>query len=115
MKKESFNIKFKDLITSGKARVTLDGYQVRIICWDRKGKYPNVGLIDYSGLGHGEGETIVEFDNSGCVHIPNVVCVHGNLCVEYDPIGISKIARVNYGQDLKTWISISGRLLLTHT
>ena len=96
MKKEPFDIKFKEKIISGNAKVTLDDYPVRIVCWDRKGKYPNIGLIDYSGLGHGEGETIIEFDNSGYAHIPNVVCVHGNLCVEYDPIGISKQARVCY-------------------
>lgn len=94
MKKEPFDIKFKEKIISGKAKVTLDDYPVRIICWDRKGKYPNIGLIDYSGLGHGE--TIIEFDNSGCAHIPNVVYAHGKLCVEHDPIGISKQARVCY-------------------
>ena len=96
MKTENFDIKFKEKIISGKAKVTLDGYPIRIICWNRKGKYPNIGLIDYSKLGHGEGETIIEFDNSGYAHIPNVVCVHGKLCVEYDPIGISKKARVVY-------------------
>ena len=96
MKTEDFNIKFKEKIISGEAKVTLDGYPIRIICWNRKGKYPNIGLIDYSKLGHGEGETIIEFDNSGYAHIPNVVCVHGKLRVEYDPIGISKRARVVY-------------------
>jgi len=66
MKKETFDIRFKEKIISGKAKVTLNDYPVRIICWDRKGKYPNV------------------------------VCAYGKLCVEYDPIGISKQARVGY-------------------
>ena len=86
MKKETFNIKFKEKIISGKAKVTLDDYPIRIICWDRKGKYPNIGLIDYSELGCGE--AIIEFDNSGYVHIPNVDCAYSKLCVEYDTIGI---------------------------
>ena len=94
MKKEIFSIKFKNLIISSKAKLTINGYPVRIVCWDRKGTYPNIGLIDYSALDHDE--TIIEFDNTGSAHIPNVNSECSDIYVEYDPIGISKQARVAY-------------------
>ena len=94
MKREKFNIKFKNLITSGKARLTINDFPVRVICWDRKGVYPNIGLIDFKKLG--SGETIIEFNNNGEIHIPNECSISSDLYVEYDPIGITKRERVAY-------------------
>lgn len=95
MKKEPFDIKFKEKIISGKARVTLDDNPVRIVCWDRNGLYPIIGLkINNSEFDFPE--IIIEVDNKGTVHIPNGPKLPTNLYVEYDPIGISKQARVAY-------------------
>ena len=94
MKREPFNIKFKDKIIAGKAKLTLDDLPVRIVCWDRKGTYPILGLkTDNYQLGH---ETIIEISDTGTVHIPNTITMSHDLYVEYDPIGISKQARVAY-------------------
>lgn len=94
MKKELFNIKFKDKIIAGKATLTLDDCPVRIICWDRKGAYPILGLkTDNYQLGH---ETIIEISDTGTVHIPNTITMSHDLYVEYDPIGVSKVTRVGY-------------------
>ena len=94
MKTEDFNIKFKEKIISGKAKLFFNGNPIRVICWDRKGLYQFVGLMSKGGL-----ETIVEFDTKGTIHIPASsieTITNEGLYVEYDPIGISKQARVVY-------------------
>jgi len=94
MKKEPFDIKFKEKIISGKAKLFFNGNPIRVICWDRKGIYQFVGLMNKGGL-----ETIVEFDTKGTIHIPSSsieTITNEGLYVEYDPIGISKKARVCY-------------------
>ena len=94
MKTEDFNIKFKENIISGKAKLFFNGNPIRVICWDRKGLYQFVGLMNKGGL-----ETIVEFDTKGTIHIPSSsieTISNEGLYVEYDPIGISKQARVAY-------------------
>ena len=94
MKTEDFNIKFKEKIISGKAKLFFNGNQIRVICWDRKGLYQFVGLMNNGGL-----ETIVEFDAKGTIHIPSSsieTITNEGLYVEYDPIGTPKRARVVY-------------------
>jgi len=48
MKRINFDIKYRPEIESGKYKVvTRDGRDVRIICWDKKGKYPVVAIVKY--------------------------------------------------------------------
>ena len=93
MKKEIFNIKFKELILSNKAKViTEDGFKVRIICWDRKGfDRPIVGLVELPS----NTEVIIDTTIEGKSYSDNKI-PHQTLYVEYNPIGISKKARVAY-------------------
>ena len=95
MKKEDFNIRFKDMITSGKAKVSYRGMKVRIICWDRVGEYPIIGLMETEEWKNPE--TFIEIGCDGTVHLPSTFITSKiKLQVEYDPIGISKKARVCY-------------------
>lgn len=93
MKKEAFNIKFKEMILSNKAKViTEDGFKVRIICWDRKGfDRPIVGLVELPS----NTDIIIDATITGIQNIDGKG-PHQTLYVEYDPIGISKKARVVY-------------------
>jgi hypothetical protein len=48
MKKIPFDIRYKAEIESGKYKVqTRDGRDARIICWDKKGKFPVVAIVKY--------------------------------------------------------------------
>ncbi len=92
MKKEPFDIKFKEKIISGEAKLFFNGNPIRVICWDMKGIYQFVGLMLSGGL-----ETIVEFDTKGTIHIPSMdFTKNEGIYVEYNPIGISKQTRVAY-------------------
>ena len=93
MKKEPFNIKFKEKIIAGKAKLTLGSLPVRIVCWDRKGLFPIIGLI-MNNSEFNFPEVIIEIDNKGTVCVPGRTTPRNDLYVEYDPIGISKSARV---------------------
>ena len=95
MKREPFNIKFKEKIISGKAKLTLGGLPVRIVCWDRKGLFPIIGLI-MNNSEFNFPEVIIEIDNKGTVCVPGRTATRNDLYVEYDPIGVSKRARVVY-------------------
>jgi hypothetical protein len=99
MKKEPFDIKFKDKIISGEAKVTFkNDMSARIICWDRKGvknsageNVPIVALVNT----HYNGEILMESTIDGHVYSRENGS-HQGLFVEYDPIGITKQARVVY-------------------
>ena len=99
MKREPFNIKFKDKILSGNARVLFkNNIHTRIICWDRRGvknsageDVPIVALIDTPH----DGEILMESTING--HVYSIQDgSHQGLYIEYDPIGISKVTRVGY-------------------
>lgn len=66
MKKVLFDIKYKEKIINGSAKVFHGENPVRIICWDRKGDYPIVGLrMD----GSGSLETVVTISEDGHLYI----------------------------------------------
>ena len=49
MNKVCFVLELAKDIQAGKSKariVTRDGHSVRIVCWDAKGDYPLIGLID---------------------------------------------------------------------
>ena len=102
MKKENFDIKFKDFILKGKAKVFFENDKikeyVRIICWDRNGvkngageDTPIIALLQVPG----SGEVILELTIDGHLYSAYQGSVQA-LYVEYDAIGISKAARVCY-------------------
>lgn len=73
MKKVKFNIKFKEKIMEGNAKVFFNDSPVRIICWDRDCEYPIVGLMK-SNCGYPE--TIVIIKEDGTMALPGMGLVH---------------------------------------
>lgn len=73
MKKVKFNIKFKEKIMNGNAKVFFNNSPVRIICWDRDCEYPIVGLMR-SNCGYPE--TIVIIKEDGTMALPGMGLVH---------------------------------------
>ena len=94
MKKVKFNIKFKEKIMKGNAKVFFNDSPVRIICWDRVGEFPILGLMKTDSWANPE--TVIEITNDGRVHIPPSDVSHNNgLHVHYTELP-DRLYRVKY-------------------
>jgi hypothetical protein len=97
MKKVKFDLKYKEKIINGIAKVFYNDNPVRIICWDREtgdspGVNPIVGLLK-SNCGYSE--TIVTISENGTLSVPGMG-ITSNCVYVHVPELPSRLYRVKY-------------------